>query len=108
MNAAQRYQVKASVFVEFIQIWLVLEIVGIQAAIIQCQIRLNIIVEFNNLKVYTFLSQLILYRVKDFRMRGWGSTDFNGYRLIRRCRSGIAAAAGCEKTSAKGTGTENG
>ena len=28
MNAAQRYQVKASVFVEFIQIWLVLEIVG--------------------------------------------------------------------------------
>ena len=43
MDCTCTYQVSAILLIEGIQIWFVLEVVCIQIASIQCQVRLNII-----------------------------------------------------------------
>ena len=99
MDGADGNQVQAPGFTEFVQIGFMLEIVGIQALVIQSQVRLYIIGEFHDFHVDPFLGQLVLYGIQDFSMGNGGNADFNGDGFVRSSRfgrgSGLFSSAAC-------------
>lgn len=69
MNSTDGSKLQASGFAEFIQIWFVLEEVCVKALVVQGQVRLDIVSEFDDFYIDAFLGKLILHCIDDLFMR---------------------------------------
>ena len=99
MDLAKRYKFQFAVFTELLQVWFMLEEVGVQFLVIETQVGFYVIREFNDLEIDTFLGQGILDMIQDFRMRHGCSTDLEDDLLVAaRCFFCflLPAAAGCK------------
>ena len=75
MNIACGYKICSVFLIPFFQVLIVLEIVGIQFAVLQCRIRFYIIAELNDVHCITHLFQIRLDVVQNFSMRSDGCSD---------------------------------
>ena len=80
MNAGHGYQVGTTAFVEFIQVRLVLEEVGVHPLLVHLDIRLDVIGEYLHVQFHALLGQLRLHEFQDFGMgnRGGSYGEFFG------------------------------
>lgn len=94
MNSTDGSKLQASGFAEFIQIWFVLEEVCVKALVVQGQVRLDIVSEFDDFYIDAFLGKLILHCIDDLFMRNGGDADFDG-----RCFGSGACSLGSSRFS---------
>ena len=75
MHSAGGDELGAVVRAEALEVRDVLEVVGIQIAGVELEVRLDIVVEDDDFKLDVLGSQQILGSLEDFRVRGGGRAD---------------------------------
>ena len=75
MNRARAHQMRAVFRVEVLKIGDVLEVVRVQIARFELEVRLNIVVKDHDLQINAFLSENRLGRFENLGVRGGGCAD---------------------------------
>lgn len=105
MNSTDGSKLQASGFAEFIQIWFVLEEVCVKALVVQGQVRLDIVSEFDDFYIDAFLGKLILHCIDDLFMRNGETPTLMVVVLEAEPAAleaaGFSAAAGDETSGSK-------